>query len=183
MTNVERKTVIDVSIDEIRAVTGFAANCARQVLMIFEAGVPGDTRPRTAIEAAEAFADGDPRTALLRERAWAALRASRLALSADQLPAAEAARAASAAAAAAFLHPITRPTQVKHILGAAAHGILAMELAVGGGLVPNQASRTAMLTFSSPIVRGVLLRYPPAPAGGGRVGELVRSLDGILRQN
>ena len=77
---------------ELREIAGYAADCARRVLAIFEGDVPGDTRPRDAIDAAYVFAGGGRRTGALRQRAWAAYRAAREAAS----PAAvDAARAAS----------------------------------------------------------------------------------------
>jgi hypothetical protein len=40
-------------------------------------------------------------------------------------------RPALAAAGAAFLHPLAKATQVKHILGSAAHAARALELSAG----------------------------------------------------
>jgi hypothetical protein len=36
--------------------------------------------------------------------------------------------------------------------------------------------------LAGPVVVGVLLRYPNAPSGGGRAGELWRRLDAALRR-
>ena len=47
----------------------FAADCAERVLPAFEKAVPGDDRPRRAIEAARAYADGRI-TAAARDAAW-----------------------------------------------------------------------------------------------------------------
>ncbi|MGZ8750590.1 MAG: putative immunity protein, partial [Pseudonocardia sp.] len=117
---------IELSEDELREIAGFAADCARRVLPIFERALPADTRPRDAIDAAHAFAGGGPRTGALRQRAWAAYRAAQQTASPA---AADAARAASHAAAAAYIHPKASAHQVKHILGAAAHAARAEELA------------------------------------------------------
>jgi hypothetical protein len=68
----------------------FAADCAEQVLPIFEKHHPGDDRPRKAIEAARAFAHGETSAAAA---AWAA------ASDAASDAAAAAAWAASSAAA------------------------------------------------------------------------------------
>jgi hypothetical protein len=111
---------------ELREVVGYAADCARRALSIFEQSLSADTRPRDAIDAAHAFAAGDQRTSALRQSAWVAYRAAREAAS----PAAvDAARAASHAAAAAYLHPKANAHQVQHILGTAAHAARAEELA------------------------------------------------------
>ena len=85
------------------------------------------------------------------------------------------------AASAAYLHPLADAHQVKHILGAAAHAARAAELVAGddrdvGPEHIEQARRRA-----TPAVVDVLSRYPAAPPGGGRVGELLRDLDAALR--
>ena len=102
---------------DLRAVTAYAAECAQAVLGIFAAARPDDPRPREAIDAAWEFARGGERGKALRDTAWAALRAANEAEGAPR----EAARAAMAAAGAAYLHPLPQATQVRHILGAAAH--------------------------------------------------------------
>ena len=90
-------------------------------------------------------------------------------------------RAAMAAAGAAYLHPLADAHQVKHILGAAAYAARAAELMAGddrtvGATHIEQAGRRA-----TPLLVKVLSRYPAAPPGGGRVGELVGDLDAALR--
>jgi len=56
------------------------------------------------------------RTKVLRDSAWGAQRAAQEARDAGQAAASAAARAALGAAGAAFLHPLAKATQVKHIL-------------------------------------------------------------------
>lgn len=169
---------IALSMEDLRAVAAYAAECASDVLGLFESAQPGDARPRDAIDAAWAFARGGRRGKSLRDAAWAALRAAR---GADTAAAGDAARAAMSAASAAYLHPLADADQVKHILGAAAHAARAAELAagddrnVGAGHI-ERARRRAAAT-----VVDVLRRYPEAPRGGGRVGELLRDLDRALR--
>lgn len=164
--------------DELRQVTLYAATCARRVLPVFEATHPNDHRPREAIAEAEAFGAGKKRTATLRTSAWAAYAAAR---EVKQLPAANAAYAASHAAAAAYLHPIASAHQVKHVLGAAIHQALALELEAGNdtGVGSEQLSWAARL--ASPAVRSVLLRLPPPRRGRGRFSELLSELDAELR--
>lgn len=169
---------IDLTLDEIRAVTAFAARCAARALPLYERDTPGDARAREAIAAATAFADGGPRTKNLRTVAFAALKAAGEA----PTPVAEhAARAAGHAAGAAFLHPLAKATQVKHMLGSAAHAALAAELDAGGDRGTGKASLDRATSDATATVIDVLRRYPAAPAGGGRVGELVRALDVALR--
>ncbi|GAA4791367.1 hypothetical protein GCM10023200_28220 [Actinomycetospora chlora] len=160
---------IELSLDEIRAVTAYAVACARPALALADA----DERPRAAIAAAQAFADGEPRTRALRNAAWAAHRAAREARDAGEPAASEAARATGPAPGAAFLHPLAQATQVDHVLGAAAHAALA--------LAPDD-HLAQCAALATPDVVDVLCRYPPAPPGRGRAGELVRALDAALRR-
>ncbi|MFD8258608.1 putative immunity protein [Streptomyces griseoluteus] len=164
-----------LSRDDLRAVTAFAAASAETVLGIFETDRPEDSRPREAIGAAWAFARGGERGKALRDTAWAALEAAQ---GAHSTAAREAARAAMAAAGAAYLHPLAKATQVKHILGAGAHAARAAEPAAGESVV-GHLERT--VRRATPRVVDVLHRYPAAPQGGGRVGELIRALDTGLR--
>lgn len=171
---------IGLSDDELREVTDFAARCASAVLPIFERDVPDDARPREAIEAARAFAEGGKRTSALRTIAWGAYRAAQ----ATESPAAsEAAHAASAAAGAAFLHPLAQADQVKHVLGSAARAAHAVELEAGESRGVGEAYLEEELPAIPDVVVGVLRRYPPAPNGGGRVGELMRRLDSAMRDS
>jgi hypothetical protein len=87
-----------------------------------------------------------------------------------------------AAASAAYLHPLPDAHQVKHILGAAAHAARAVELAAGGdeGVGVEHLARARERCPRE--VVDVLARFPAAPAGGGRVGQLLRHLDGALRR-
>jgi hypothetical protein len=169
---------IVLSMRDLREVTSYAAESAQEVLEIFERAHPADSRPRDAIDAARTFARGGKRGKTLRDTAWAAHKAAR---EADTAAAGDAARAAMCAASAAYLHPLANAHQVKHILGAAAHAARAAELVasddrdVGTDRI-EQARRRA-----TPVVVDVLSRYPTAPPGGGRVGELLRDLDGALR--
>jgi hypothetical protein len=69
-------TTIELSPSELREAAGYAASCARPALAIFEHQRPDDRRPRAAIDAAQAFADGGERTKVLRDSAWEAHRAA-----------------------------------------------------------------------------------------------------------
>ena len=174
----DKTSAIPLSMHDLREVTGYAAECAQEVLEIFEGAHPDDSRARDAIDCAWTFARGAKRGKTLRDTAWAALRAAR---DADTAAAGDAARAAMCAASAAYLHPLADAHQVKHILGAAAYAARAAELMAGddrnvGAEHIEQARRRA-----TPSVVDVLSRYPAAPPGGGRVGELLRDLDVALR--
>ncbi|MER7465382.1 putative immunity protein [Streptomyces sp. NPDC097981] len=169
---------IELTEHELREIAGYAADCARRVLSIFEQSVPADPRPREAIEAAEAFGGGGRRTNALRQSGWAAYRAAGEAVSP---PAVDAARAACHAAAAAYLHPKASAHQVKHILGAAGHAARAQELAFAEDRHIAAGTLEWACRHAPAAVTAVLGRLPAAPPGGGRVGELMRELDAALR--
>jgi hypothetical protein len=170
---------IVLSMQDLREVASYAAENAQEVLEIFERAHPTDSRPRDAIDAAWTFAGGGRRGKTLRDTAWAAHRAAR---DADTAAAGDAARAAMSAASAAYLHPLVDAHQVKHILGAAAHAARAAELiAVDDRDVGAERIEHA-LRRATPAVVEVLKRYPAAPPGGGRVGQLLRDLDAALRR-
>ncbi|ONI76427.1 exonuclease SbcC [Actinosynnema sp. ALI-1.44] len=166
---------------ELREVAGYAVACAEPALVIFERDRPGDPRPRAAIDAARVFAQGAKRTKVIRDSAWAAHKAYQEARDAGLEAAGDVARAAVAAASAAFLHPLAKATQVIHILGSAAHAARAFELDAADDRRIGAAYIEKARGSASPVVVDVLRRYPVAPGGRGRVGELVRSLDASLR--
>lgn len=168
----------ELTMDELRAVARYAAQSAREVLDVFEEEHPADSRPRTAVEAAQAFADGAPRTKLQRV---AALDAHRAAKTAAREAAGHAARAAGDAAAAAYLHPLAQATQVGHILRAAANAARATELHAGDDPAVGDAVIRQARLRASPVVTDVLRRYPPAPQGKSRVALLMKALDDSLR--
>ncbi|PCG14324.1 MAG: exonuclease SbcC [Sphingomonas sp.] len=177
MTDVVRG---ELSLNDCRAVAEYSARCAQSVLPVFEQRCPSDRRPHDAIDAALLFARGSDRTALIRDRAWSALRAAAEAAKEGEIAASEAARAAVAAAGAAYLHPLAKATQVKHILGSAAHAIRAIEITRPS----DGGSHLEMLIgLATSQVSDVLRRYPSAPLKGGRIGELIREIDAALRRS
>ena len=177
----EDGAAVELTLAELRDVAGFAAACARGALEVFAATRADDDRPRSAVEAAEVFADGGPRTKALRDAAWAAQRAAHDARDAGALAADAAARAALAAAGAAFLHPLAKATQVKHVVGAGAYAARAFELAAADDRTVGEAHVVRAWAFGEAAVVDVLRRYPAAPDSGGRIGELSRALDAMLR--
>lgn len=168
----------ELTLDELRAVARYSAECAQEVLPLFEDANPEDPRPRVAIDAAWTFANGGARTKLQRVTA---LDAHRAAKDATTEVARYAAAAAGDAAAAAYLHPLAKATQVGHILRAAANAAHAAELNagddpnVGSALIEQARSR------ATTIVIEVLGRYPLAPVGKSRVAYLMTALDRSLR--
>ncbi len=176
MTNELRK--VQLSARDLRVVARYAAENAQEVLSIFEDSHPGDRRPRAAIEAAWTFAEGAKRTRLQRTSALAAHKAAQEATIAA---AQEAARAAGHAAAAAYLHPLARSTQVKHILGAAAHAARAAELAAGGDRRVGAQQLEQARHRATPALVAVLRRFPALRSSENRVAELMTALDSALR--
>lgn len=164
--------------DELRVVARFAVKSAEEVLPIFEAINPDDSRPRAAIDAAWTFANGSPRSTLQRGAAAAAHRAAReVADDAAQ----HAAGAAGDAAAAAYLHPLAKATQVAHILRAAARAARAAESSAGNDPEVGVAFINRAGLRATPVLIDVLRRYPPAPAGDDRTTKLMNLLDISLR--
>ncbi|MDX3007009.1 hypothetical protein PWY87_35435 [Kribbella solani] len=169
---------IPLSLDELRELSLWTADCAERALPVFEAVAPDDRRPRDAIEAVREFGAGGNRTKAIRTGAFGALKAAGEMVD----PAAEAAaRAAVGAAGSAYLHPFAAATQVKHIVAAAQYAAYALELVSG-----EQADGDAVIRWAiervPATVREVLARYPDGSAGRGRLGELHRRLESALRQ-
>ncbi|GAA2580713.1 hypothetical protein GCM10010399_08110 [Dactylosporangium fulvum] len=182
MMAADENLTIELNMAELREIAGYAVACAEPALAIFERERPDDRRPRAAIDAAQAFADGAKRTKVIRDNAWAAHRAAQETRDAGQAAASDAARAALGAASAAFLHPLAKATQVVHILGSAAHAARAFELDAGDDRDVGADYIEKARGLAGPTVVSVLTRYPNAPSGRGRVGELMRRLDASLRQ-
>lgn len=167
-----------LTVDELRAVTAYAAACARPTLSIATTAMPDDPRPTRALEAAQVFADGGQRSNLQRVAAIEAHREGRVAPTAA---AGHAATAAGDAAGSAYLHPLANATQVRHIFGAAAHAARAAELARDDDPVVAEYMLYGAARRMTPSVKDVLERYPRAPAGRTRVAELMRRVDSLIR--
>ncbi|KQP28684.1 exonuclease SbcC [Aeromicrobium sp. Leaf272] len=168
---------LDLSLEDLRVVAAFALDSARPLLPLFESASPGDPRPRAAIDAAQAFVAGAPRSRLQR---MTSLDAHRAAADAGEGPARYAARAAGDAAAAAYLHPIAKASQVGHILRATACAAHAAALAADD---PAEADRVLddARHLASPALVAILRRYPPVPTGRTPVARLMTRLDVSLR--
>ncbi|MCW5952666.1 MAG: hypothetical protein KIT69_10440, partial [Propionibacteriaceae bacterium] len=167
-----------LTMDELREVARFARACAQPVLPLFAKECPDDPRPAAALEAARVFAEGTARSVLQRTASVDAHRAGR---EAPTETARHAAFAAGDAAAAAYLHPLAKETQVRHILGAAAQAARAGELAYGDDPVVAEYLLAAAAKRVTPTVQDVLERYPRAPRGRARVTLLIQRLDSLLR--
>lgn len=168
----------ELTMDELRVVARFVVRSAQEVLPVFEDAVPGDPRPRAAVDAASEFAGGGRRTQLQRVTS---LDAHRAAKEAPTEVARLAARCAGDAASAAYLHPIAQASQVGHILRAAAGAARVAELIEGDDPAVGEREIERVRSRATPVLVDVLRRYPPVPTAGNRVAWLMRSLDAALR--
>jgi len=168
-----------LSLDSLRAVGRWAADCAERALPVYETRAGSDSRPRAAIEGIRVFAAGGKRTAQLRVLALAAQAAAR---EAADGAAAAAARAAGLAAASAYTHPLADVQQTKHIVGPAAYAALALELDHAGD--PNLAEGEVRwaIDHATAEVRDVLLQMPAREAGRSRLDQLLYELDAGIRR-
>jgi hypothetical protein len=167
-----------LSLESLRAIGGWAADCAERALPVYETQADSDPRPRAAIEGIREFAGGEKRTARLRALALAAHAAAR---EAGDPAAAAAARAAGAAAASAYTHPLADVHQTKHIVGAAAYAALALELDHDGD--PSIAEREVRwaIGHAPAEAREVLLQMPARQARKSRLDTILYELDAGIR--
>jgi hypothetical protein len=172
------KIYFTLSLEQLRAIGGWAADCAERALPVFERHVVSDPRPRAAIEGIRVFAGGGNRTARLRVLALAALAAAR---EVGDPAAAAAARAAGMAASSAYTHPLADVQQTKHIVGPAAYAALALELdCAGDGAIGDGEVRWA-IEHAPAEAREVLRQMPARQPGKSRLDMLLYALDAGIR--
>jgi hypothetical protein len=167
-----------LSMESLRAIGGWSADCAERALPVFEARANADSRPRAAIEGIQEFADGGKRAARLRSLAMQAHAAAR---EVGDPAAAAAARAAGSAAASAYTHPLADVHQTKHVVGAAAYAALALELDSDGDTSVGDAEVRSAIEQAPSAVREVLLEMPARQPGKSRLDRLLYELDAGIR--
>lgn len=171
-----------VTVDALRPVARWAADCATRVLPVYEAAVPGDGRVRDAIEGANAFARGERRDGRMRTLAFAALAAAR---ETREPAATSAARAAQMAVAVAYTHlDLTGPAaarQTMHLLAPPVYAARARELGTGDPAAADGEIRWAAERAGAE-VRHVVAAMPAPDTARTRLGRLYRALDSALRQ-
>jgi hypothetical protein len=167
-----------LSLESLRIIGGWAADCAERALSVFETRADWDSRPRAAIEGIREFASGGKRTARLRSLALEAHAAAR---EVGSPAAAAAARAAGAAAASAYTHPLADVHQTKHIVGSAAYAALALELDQEGDPAIGDAEVRWAIEHAPTEVHEVLLQMPARQAGKNRLDTLLYQLDAGIR--
>jgi hypothetical protein len=167
-----------LSLESLRAIGSWAADCAERALPVYEARAVSDSRPRAAIAGIRVFAGGGNRTARLRSLAMEAFSAAR---EVGDPPAAAAARAASLAASSAYTHPLADVHQTTHIVGPAAYTALALELDHPGD--PNIAEGEVRwaIEHAPAEVREVLRQMPARQPGKSRLDTLLYELDAGIR--
>ncbi|HTX72209.1 MAG TPA: hypothetical protein VMC79_05230 [Rectinemataceae bacterium] len=167
-----------LSLDALRSIGAWAADCAERALAVYETQPGSDSRPRAALEGIRVFAAGGKRTARLRRLALDALSAAR---AAPDPAAAAAARAAGLAASSAYTHPLADVQQTKHIVGPAAYAALALELHhAGEAQVAKEEIRWA-IEHAPAAVREVLCQMPARQPGNSRLDSLLHELDAGIR--
>jgi hypothetical protein len=167
-----------LSLESLRAIGGWAADCAERALAVYETHADSDSRPRAAIEGIRGFTAGGKRAARLRILAVEAHAAAR---EIGDGAAAAAARAAGAAAASAYTHPLADVHQTKHIVGSAAYAALALELAHSGDSRIGDGEIRWAIEHAPAEVREVLLQMPARQIGKSRLDTLLYQLDAGIR--
>ena len=167
-----------LSLESLRAIGSWAADCAERALWVYETHADSDSRPRAAIECIRVFAGGGKRTARLRSLALEAFSAAR---DVSDPAAAAAARAAGLAAASAYTHPLVDVHQTKHIVGPAAYTALAIELYHGGDPTIGDGEIRWAIEHVTSGVGEVLLQMPARKAGISRLDKILYELDAGIR--
>ena len=158
-----------LSLESLRALGSWAADCAERALSVYETHADSDSRPRDAIESIRVFAGGGKRTAQLRSLAWLAYSV------------AAAAHAASLAAASVYTHPLADVHQTEHILGPAAYAALALELYHAGDPNFGEGEVRWAIEHITSEVREVLLQIPARKTGISRLDKILYELDEGIR--
>lgn len=171
-------TYFPLSLESLRVIGGWAADCAERTLSIYERHTAADSRPRAAIEGVREFAGGGKRTARLRSLALAANAAAR---EIGAPAAAAAARAAALAAASAYTHPLADVHQTKHIVGPAAYAALALELDHASNPNIGDDEVRWAIKHAPAEAREVLLQMPARQMGNSRLEQILYALDAGIR--
>jgi hypothetical protein len=167
-----------LTLESLRALGSWAADCAERALPVYEKHAGSDSRPRAALDGIRVFAAGGKRTAQLRTLALEALAAAR---EFSEPAAAAAARAAGLAASSDYTHPLADVQQTKHILGPAAYAALALELDDAGDPDIADGELQWAIEHVPSEARAILLQMPARPAGNSRLDALLYKLDAGIR--
>ena len=171
-------TYFTLSMESLRVIGGWTADCAERALPVYERHAASDSRPRAAIEGIRVFAGGGRRTAHLRSLAC---EANASAHEVGDPAAAAAARAAGLAAASAYTHPLADVHQTKHVVGPAAYAALALELDHGGDPSIGDGEVRWAIEHAPSEVSEVLLQMPARQPGKSRLDTILYDLDAGIR--
>lgn len=166
-----------LTLESLRSLGAWAADCAERAMPVFEKHAPTDTRPRNAIVGIRLFAKGGKRSAELRTLSLAAFAAARVA---HDPAAVAAARAAALAASSAYTHPLVDVHQTKHVVGPAAYAALAIELDRGGDPRVGDRELARSIKHAPAAVREILAQMPARGPGKTRLDALMYSADAEL---
>lgn len=167
-----------LSLESLRILGNWAADCAERVLSLYETRVDSDARPRAAIEGIRVFANGGKRTAQLRSLALSAFAAAR---EANDPAVIAAARSAGLAASSAYTHPLVDVQQTKHIVGPAAYAALALELNQGDDPSIGDHEINWAIDHVPLQVCEILSHMPARKIGKTRIDNLMYQLDAGIR--
>ncbi len=170
---------LPLTIGDLRQLARWAEACAARAVTVFEAQCPDDPRPREALVATLAFAEGAERSGALRKTAWAAQAAAR---DAADPAATAAARAAAAAAGTAYMHPIATAHQLNHILAPAGYAALALALRSQDPARVGDMEIDSAIASAPAAVRNLIAQLPPRAPSRTALGRLLHRLDTGLRR-
>lgn len=174
----KQKKYFELSLESLRILGRWAAECSERALSIYEELNKGDTRPRDALNGIRVFANGGKRNTNLRVLALDAYRAS---LETKDLAASAAAQSASLAAATAYTHPLVDVQQTKHIVGPAAYAALAIEIKKNNDPQYGNAEVCWAIDRVQKEICEILLNMPGRAEGKSRLEKLMYDLDIGLR--
>ena len=167
-----------LSLELLRAIGDWAADCADRALSVYETRAGSDSRPRAAIEGIRGFAGGGNRTARLRSLALEAMSAAH---EVGDPAAAAAARAAGLAASSAYTHPLADVHQTKHIVGPAAYAALALELDHAGDANIGNSEIHWAIEHAPREACEILRQMPARQPGKSRLDTILYALDAGIR--
>ena len=169
-----------LSMESLRVIGGWAADCAERALSVYERHAVSDSCPVRRLKASGGLPMGGKRTAHLRSLACEANAAAR---EVGDSAAAAAAHAAGLAAASAYTHPLADVHQTKHVVGPAAYTVMALELDHGGDPSIGDGEVRWAIEHAPSEVSEVLLQMPARQPGKSRLDTILYELDAGIRSD
>ncbi|WP_261806268.1 putative immunity protein [Lapidilactobacillus luobeiensis] len=165
----------------LRVATFWGLAFVSEVLPIFEANYPDDSRPRQALAVTTKYVQGEKRGQALRQVSMAVFKIGKEVTE----PAKYVTRAVSALAAVPYTHTDLRSgdqgwRQARHVLGPIVYAAYALELAGQAQGAGDDLIERA-ITAAPPEVRTIIRQFPPQPDKRMRLDELFQQLDAGFR--